>query len=80
MIEGVIYALIYIALVALAIYLIIWVLQTIIGIALPAKVIQILWLIFALVCILVLVQVVLPRGGFRLGAGLPGGAVIYAAR
>lgn len=71
MIEAAIYGLIYICLLALVIYLIIWVLQTVVGIALPAKVIQIIWVIFILVCVLILVQMVLPRAGFRLGAVLP---------
>lgn len=63
MIEGVIYALIYICLVALVIYLVIWVLTTVIGVPIPAKVIQILWVIFALICILILVRLVLPHSG-----------------
>lgn len=71
MIEGIIYALIYICLLALAIYLILWVLGTVVGIALPPKVVQIIWVIFILVCVLILVQLVLPRAGFRLGAMLP---------
>jgi hypothetical protein len=62
MIEGIIYALIYICLVALVIYLVIWVLTTVIGVPIPAKVIQILWVIFALICILILVRLVLPHG------------------
>ena len=67
MVEAIIYALIYICLAALVIYLIVWVLDTVIGIGLPAKVIQIVWVIFALVCVLILVQAILPRAGFRLG-------------
>ena len=67
MIEAVIYALIYICLLALVIYLIIWVLSTVVGVALPPKVVQIIWVIFALVCILILVQMVLPRS--RVSAG-----------
>jgi hypothetical protein len=71
MVEAVIYALIYICLLALVIYLVIWVLQTIAGIALPPKVIQIVWIIFALICILVLVRLLLPHSGRLLGAMLP---------
>ena len=67
MIEAIIYALIYICLLALVIYLILWVLGTVVGVALPPKVVQIIWVIFALVCILILVQLVLPRAGFHLG-------------
>jgi hypothetical protein len=54
-------------LLALVIYLILWVLGSVIGVALPAKVVQIIWVIFALVCILILVQLVLPRAGFHIG-------------
>jgi hypothetical protein len=54
-------------LLALVIYLIIWVLTSVVGVAVPAKVIQIIWVIFVLVCILIFVQLVLPRAGFRLG-------------
>lgn len=71
MIEAVIYALIYICLLALVIYLIIWVLQTVAGIALPPKVIQIIWVIFALVCLLILVRLLLPHLGKLAGAVLP---------
>jgi hypothetical protein len=67
MIEAVIMALIYICLLALAIFLILWVLQSVVEIALPPKVVQIIWVIFVLVCVLILVQIVLPRAGFRLG-------------
>jgi hypothetical protein len=58
--------LIYVCLVALVIYLVIWVLRDVIGLPLPPKVIQILWVIFALIVILYLVQLVLGVGG-----GLP---------
>lgn len=71
MIEGVIQALIYICVLALVIYLVIWVLQTVAGIALPPKVIQIIWIIFALVCLLILVRFLLPHSGRLLSAMLP---------
>jgi hypothetical protein len=48
---------------ALVIYLIIWVLRDVVGVPLPDKVVQILWVIVALVCILFLVQTVLGGGG-----------------
>ena len=67
MIEAIIYALIYICLLALVIYLIIWVLNTVAGIALPPKVIQIIWVIFALICILILVRLLLPHFGKLVG-------------
>ena len=63
MLASVITFLIYICVLALVIYLIIWVLQEVLGIAIPAKVIQILWVIVALIVILWLVQMVLPGVG-----------------
>lgn len=70
MLASVITFLIYVCILALVIYLIIWVLQTVIGIPIPPKVIQILWVIVALICILWLVQMVLGGGSgtFRLPA------------
>jgi hypothetical protein len=59
MVEAVIYALIYLALVVLAIYVILWIIGEL-GIALPAQVIKIIWIIVALVAILIIVQSVLP--------------------
>lgn len=64
MLAAVITFLIYVCFLALAIYLIIWVVRDIIGLPIPAKVIQILWVIIALVVILWFVQMVMP--------GLPG--------
>ncbi len=74
MIESVIYALIYICVIALVFYLVIWVLRDVVGLPIPGKVIQILWVIFALIVILFLVQLVLGAGGgrhLRLGANAP---------
>lgn len=66
MLATVITFLIYICVLALVIYLIIWVLRDVIGLPIPAKVIQILWVIVALIVILWLVQMVLPGvGGLR---------------
>lgn len=65
MLESVITFLIYICVVAIVIYLVIWVLRDILGLPLPAKVIQILWVIFALICILFLVRLLLPAMGGR---------------
>jgi hypothetical protein len=39
------------------------VLQTVVGIALPPKVVQIFWIIFALIVILLLARLLLPFGG-----------------
>lgn len=60
MLESVITFLIYICVVALVIYLVIWVLRDVIGLPLPPKVIQILWVIFALIVLLFLVRLLLP--------------------
>lgn len=68
MLASVITFLIYVCVLALVIYLIIWVLRDVIGLPIPAKVIQILWVIVALIVILWLVQMVLGGGGFRLPA------------
>jgi hypothetical protein len=58
-IEAVVFALIYLALLVLAIYLVLWVLESL-GIALPPQVIKIVWIIVALVAVLIIVQTVLP--------------------
>jgi len=63
MITAIITALIYIVLLAIVVYLILWVLQTI-GIALPAKIVQLIWVVFALIVLLILVNLLL-------GGGLP---------
>lgn len=68
MLEAVITALIYICLLALALYLVLWVIESVIGISLPAKVVQILWIVFTLVVILILVRLLLPGSGRLLGA------------
>ena len=72
MIESVIYFLISVCVVALVIYLVIYVLRDVIGLPIPPKVIQILWVIVALLVILWLVQLVL-GGGFRLPSFRPAG-------
>ena len=66
MITAIITALIYIVLLAIVVYLVIWVLQTI-GIALPAKIIQLIWVVFALIVLLILVQLLLGGTFPRLG-------------
>ena len=63
MLASVITFLIYVCVLALVIYLIVWVLRDILGLPIPAKVIQILWVIVALIVILWLVQMVLPGVG-----------------
>lgn len=69
MIEAVITLLIYICVLALVVYLVIWVLE-IVGIALPPKVIQIIWVIVVLIVLLLLVRLLLPHAG-KLAAMLP---------
>lgn len=68
MIAGVISFLIYLCILAIVIYLIIWVVRDVIGLAIPAKVVQLLWVIVALVAILMLVNMVLGGSSFRLPA------------
>lgn len=67
MIASVITMLIYLCILALVVYLIIWVVRDIIGIPIPERVIQILWVIVALIAILMIVQALLGGGpSFRL--------------
>ena len=66
MIATVITFLIYLCILALVIYLVIWVVRDVLGVPIPPKVIQILWVIVALIVILWLVQMVLGGGSFHL--------------
>ena len=68
MLASVITFLIYICILALVIYLVIWVLRDVVGLPIPEKVVQILWVIVALIAILMLVQMVLGGGSFRFPA------------
>ena len=68
MLASVITFLIYLCILALVLYLVIWVVRDVIGVPIPAKVIQLLWVIVALIVILWLVQMVLGGGGLRLPA------------
>jgi len=68
MLASVITFLIYVCVLALVIYLILWVLRDVLGLPIPEKVVQILWVIVALIVILWLVQMVLGGGGLRLPA------------
>ena len=67
MIEAVITTLITICVLAVAIYLILWVIQSVAGITLPDKVTQIIWIIFVLICVLLLVRLLLPHMGKLVG-------------
>jgi len=66
MLSAVITFLIYICILAIVIYLVIWVLRDVVGLPIPERVIQLLWVIVALIAILMLVQMVLGGGGFHL--------------
>ena len=66
MIAALITALIYVCLVVMAVYLVFWVMEQI-GIALPAQVVKIIWVIVALVVLLILVTRVLPIAGINVG-------------
>jgi hypothetical protein len=66
MLASVITFLIYVCVLALVIYLILWVLRDVLGLPIPEKVVQILWVIVALIVILWLVQMVLGGGGLRI--------------
>lgn len=58
MLTTVVTFLIYLCILALIVYLLIWIVRDVIGVPIPAKVIQILWVIVSLVVILWLVQLV----------------------
>jgi hypothetical protein len=66
MLETIITLLIYLCILALCVYLIIWVLG-VIGLNLPDQVIKILWVIVALVAVLFIVRALLPGGTFKFG-------------
>jgi hypothetical protein len=61
MVESVILLLVYLCLLALCVWLVLWVLESIIGISLPPKVVQILWVIVALVAILLIYRALAPH-------------------
>jgi hypothetical protein len=52
---AVIWALVYVVIVAIAIYLIIWVLEVVAGVTLPAKVVQLLWVLVALIAVALII-------------------------
>lgn len=67
MIESVIMMLIWLCVLAIAIYLVIWVLEQL-GISIPPQVMKIIWVIVVLVVVLMLVKNVLPSLGVRLSS------------
>jgi len=70
MIESIIMTLIYICILALVVYLILWVLGMI-GVPIPDQVVKIIWVIVALIAILIIVKTVLPHAGVKLAVLLP---------
>lgn len=67
MLASVISFLIYLCILAIIFYVVIWVLRDVIGLPIPEKVIQLLWVIVALIAILWLVQMFAGGGSsFRL--------------
>jgi hypothetical protein len=66
MIEAIIIALIYICVAALIIWLVLYVLDSVMGWKIPAKVVQIIWVIFALLAVLWLLRAILPGIGVSL--------------
>ncbi len=62
MVEAVIRALIYILCLVACVFLVLWVFASV-GIALPAMVIKIVWIIVALLCLLVLFRLLQPYAG-----------------
>lgn len=66
MIESIITLLITICVIAILIYVVIWVLG-LVGIVLPDKVVQLLWVIFALIVLLLILRIVMSGGGLHLG-------------
>lgn len=62
MFEAVIRALITLALFALLVFLVIWVLESI-GIALPLMVVRIIWVIAVLIAILIIYRIIKPFAG-----------------
>ena len=65
MLASVITFLIYMCLLAIVFYIVVWVLRDVIGVPIPEKVIQLLWVIVALIAILWLVEM-LTGSGFSL--------------
>ncbi len=64
MIETVIMAMIYLVLFAIAVYIVLWVLEQL-GISIPPQIMKLLWVLVVLVVILVVVRLFLPAIGVR---------------
>ena len=61
MLTSIIMFLIYVCVAAVIVYLVFWVIKSVVAIAIPPKVEQIIWIIFILVVILLFVQRVVPH-------------------
>ena len=59
MIEGIIYALIYLCLLVLVVLLVLYVLQQL-GITIPPAIVKMIWIIVMLVALLIILRVVVP--------------------
>jgi hypothetical protein len=71
MLESVIMLLIYLCILALVIYLVLWVLESL-GLALPPMVVKIIWIIAVLIAILLIVRILLPAAHLgRIGEAAP---------
>jgi len=66
MIEAVIIALIYIAVAAGVVWLVIYVFDSVVGKPIPAKIQQIIWIVFLLLALLWLLRAILPGIGVSL--------------
>lgn len=64
MIESVISLLIYVCILALVIYLVIFVVRDVLGVPIPPRVVQIIWVIVALIVVLMLLQAISAGGRF----------------
>lgn len=62
MLVAIITALIYICVAAIVVHLILWVLGMV-GVPIPPMVVQLIWVIFALVCLLILAKLLIPAFG-----------------
>jgi hypothetical protein len=73
MIESVIMACIYLVLFAIAVYILLWVLEQV-GITIPPKVMQLLWVLIVLVALLFIIRLFVSSGMLRfphaIGMGL----------
>lgn len=66
LIETVILAMIWLVVLAIVVYIVIYVLGQI-GVVIPPQIIKLLWLIVMLVALLMLVRLILPATGLRFG-------------